>query len=100
MATPVMSSSAVSSIKPPSAQSQANGFTFSPRPKSKLLGGSESESDDQGSLFGGRLDASDRWLTMNESKRQKRLKRKQLEISPDMANFKKQDKKKTPKHRK
>ena len=96
----MMSSSTLSSNNPPSEQSQANGFTFSPRPKSKLLGASESDSDDQDYLSGGRLDPSDRWRTMNESKRQKRLKRKELEISPDMANFKKQDKKKTPKHRK
>ena len=78
----------------------ANGFTFSPRPKSKLLDGSGSDSDnDQGPKIDARQDASDRWLTMNENKRRRKTKRKQLEISPDNYNFKKQDKKTTPKHK-
>ena len=100
MTTTVTASSTVSSIMPLSAEPMANGFTFSPRPKSKLLDGSGSDSDnDQGSKFDSRQDASDKWLTMNENKRRRKTKRKQLEISPDNYNFKKQDKKTTPKHK-
>ena len=97
----VMSSSTISSIMPPPPNIQPNGFTFSPRPKSKLLNGSASDSDtDPAFHHDPRLDTSDRWLTMNETKRQKRQKRKQQEISPDLVSFKKQDKKITPKHKK
>ena len=81
-------------------QHPENGFTFSPRPKSKLLDGSSSDSDQEDlSRYSARLDASDKWLTMNENKRQKKSKRKQLEASPELSNFKKQDKKTTPKNR-
>ena len=75
-------------------------FAFSPRPKSKLLDGSSSDSDlDDLNIYSARLDASDKWLTMNENKRQKKSKRKQMETSPESLNFKKQDKKSTPKSR-
>ena len=82
------------------SQHLENGFTFSPRPKSKLLDGSSSDSDQVDlNRYSARLDASDKWLTMNENRRQKKSKRKELETSPELANFKKQDKKSTPKNR-
>ena len=74
-------------------------FSFSPRPKSKLLDGSSSDSDrDDSDKYLVGVDTSDRWLTKNERKRQKKIRKRQLETSPELSNFKKQDKKTTPKN--
>ena len=71
-------------------------FVPLPLPKSKLLKNVESESDDEVVVADHYMDTSDKWLTMNESKRRKKQKRKLQSGSPQLADFKKQDRKTTP----
>ena len=73
-------------------------FTFSPRPKSKLLDGTTSDSETEIEDY--QQDESDQWLSVNERKRNKKQKRKIQESSPENFNFKKQYKKSTKKKRK
>ena len=71
-------------------------FVPLPLPNSKLLDTVESDSEDEVEVADRCMDASDKWLTMNESKRRKKQKRKLQAGSPQVAQFKKQDRKTTP----
>ena len=80
------------------------GFTFrdvstagSDIIKSKLLNGSGSDTDDDFSSISPHLDDSDKWLSRNERNRRKKNRRIGNDIPVDQTQFKKRDKKSTPK---
>ena len=71
-------------------------YTFEPLSKSKHMEDSGPDSDNEVEPVDLTVGVTDKWLTMNEVKRRKKQKRKLQGESPKLADFKKQDQKKTP----
>ena len=99
--------SEVSSVDPTSSTScllpavelnSADDYTFEPLPlsKSKLLNNCESDTGDESEPVDLTVEVHEKGLTMNDTKRRRKQKRKLQGGSPKLADFKKQDLKKTP----